>query len=120
MEDVMLATPRPKAHRHKPRLPYVLGACLEVLGLSAAPAVGATPAAPAPGAAPAAPVGCAGQAFSQPFASLSDSNYYTLVQGGEFNGAGEGWELYNGAAIVPAARQSGAIGGVLDLRSGAV
>ena len=28
---------------------------------------------------------CEGQSFSQPFASLEDSNYYTLVEGGEFN-----------------------------------
>lgn len=108
----MLASSRPKAFRHKPRLPCLVVAWLAVSGLSAAPALGANP--------PAAPIGCEGQAFSQPFANQSDSNYYTLVQGGEFNGAGEGWELYNGAAIVRASRPSRAMGGVLDLRSGAV
>ena len=29
---------------------------------------------------------CPGQTFAQPFEALKDSNYYTLVEGSEFNG----------------------------------
>ena len=137
----------PKAATPKRRLSYFVGVWFALLGLSAAPALGAKPpaAAPAPAAPPAAvpaaavppaaaspaaasapssssaaPAGCEGQAFSQPLAGQGDSNYYTLVQGGEFNSPSEGWELFNGAAIVQSARPSKAVGGVLDLRSGSV
>ena len=61
---------------------------------------------------------CPGQTFSQPFEALQDSNYYTLVEGSEFNSASEGWELKNGAQIVEATRPDGSTGGVLDLPSG--
>jgi hypothetical protein len=61
---------------------------------------------------------CPGQTFSQPFESLGDTNYYTLVEGSEFNQAGEGWELYGGAKIVETARPDGTRGGVLDMPSG--
>ncbi len=61
---------------------------------------------------------CPGQTFSQPFESLQDSNYYTLVEGSEFNSPSEGWELKNGAQVVEGARPDGSTGGVLDLPSG--
>ena len=48
------------------------------------------------------------------------ANYYTLVEGSEFDQAGEGWELYGGAKIVEANRPDGSSGGVLDMPSGAV
>jgi hypothetical protein len=62
---------------------------------------------------------CPGQAFAQPFEALKDSNYYTLVEGSQFNGPEEGWELQNGASIVGGTRPDGSEGGVLDLPSGA-
>ena len=62
---------------------------------------------------------CPGQTFSQPFAALQDTNYYTLVQGSSFDSPGEGWELHNGAAIVASTRPDGSSGGALDLPSGA-
>ena len=62
---------------------------------------------------------CPGQTFSQPFASSGDVNYYTLVEGSEFNSPSEGWELKNGAAIVEGTRPDGSSGGVLDLPRGA-
>ncbi|HEX3432841.1 MAG TPA: hypothetical protein VHT25_02140 [Solirubrobacteraceae bacterium] len=61
---------------------------------------------------------CPGQTFSQPFEALKDSNYYTLVEGSEFNGPEEGWELNNGAQIVEGTRPDGSTGGVLELPSG--
>jgi hypothetical protein len=61
---------------------------------------------------------CPGQAFAQPFEALKDSNYYTLVEGSEFNGPNEGWELKNGAEVVEGTRPDGSSGGVLDLPSG--
>ena len=63
---------------------------------------------------------CPGQAFSQPFEGFGDSNWYTLVQGSEFNGGAEGWELSGGAAVVDGVRPDGSTGGVLSLPSGAV
>lgn len=62
---------------------------------------------------------CAEQAFSQPFLSAKDSNYYTLVAGqnpDEFTG--EGWELSGGAQIVTDTLADGSTGQVLDLPSG--
>ncbi len=61
---------------------------------------------------------CSGQTFSQPFEAEQDSNYYTLVEGSEFNSGNEGWELKNGAQVLEATRPDGSTGGVLDLPSG--
>ncbi len=84
--------------------------CLASLCLPAVSAVAAV-----------APAECAGQVFSQPFTAFGDSNYYTLVRGGEFNSASEGWELSKGARIITTTRPYGSgAGGVLDLPSGAV
>jgi hypothetical protein len=62
---------------------------------------------------------CSDPAFSQPFLSAKDSNWYTLVPGqsaGSFNGAG--WTLSGGAKIVTTALADGSTTSVLDLPSG--
>jgi hypothetical protein len=93
--------------------------------VAAAPAVPSTPVAPAATIVKAATAKvsaelavCPGQTFSQPFEALKDSNYYTLVEGSEFNSPGEGWELNNGASIVEATRPNASAGNVLDLPAG--
>ncbi|HTZ87521.1 MAG TPA: hypothetical protein VMB05_12710 [Solirubrobacteraceae bacterium] len=63
---------------------------------------------------------CPGQTFAQPFESQNDENYYTLVEGSEFNGPEEGWDLKYGAEVVQATRPDGSEGGVLDLPTGAI
>lgn len=63
---------------------------------------------------------CPGQTFAQPFEEVGDSNYYTLVEGSQFNGPDEGWQLYGNARIVEATRPDGSRGGVLDLGPGGV
>ncbi|HEX8752247.1 MAG TPA: hypothetical protein VF731_02420 [Solirubrobacterales bacterium] len=63
---------------------------------------------------------CPGQVFSQPFAAFEDDNYYTLVDGSQFNAGPEGWLLWGGAEVVGATRPDGSSGGVLDLPGGAV
>jgi len=63
---------------------------------------------------------CPGQTFAQSFSALGDSNYYTLVEGSEYDGGGQGWELKDGAAIVEGTRPDGSSGSVLDLPSGAI
>jgi hypothetical protein len=63
---------------------------------------------------------CAAGAFSQPFLSFNDKNWYTLLGGQTeqgFNGAG--WELSGGASIVTTTLPNGSTGTVLDLPSGA-
>ncbi len=100
---------RPTAHTITRQLSVTAAICSAALGLSAASALAAS--------SPPAPATCAGQTFSQAFAAYGDTNEYTLVQGGNFNSASEGWELSKGAQIINAA---GPKGGVLDLPSGAV
>lgn len=63
---------------------------------------------------------CPGQTFAQPFEAFGDSNYYTLVEGSEFNGGSEGWELKNGASVADGIRPDGSSGGVLSLPAGAI
>lgn len=58
--------------------------------------------------------------FSQPFASLGDSNTYTLAPGqsvDSFNG--QGWTLTGGAKLVTTTLADGSVGTVLDLPAGA-
>jgi hypothetical protein len=102
---------RPTAAKITRKLICAAGLCLGLLGFSATSALAATSTEAAT---------CEGQSFSQPFSALKDSNYYTLVEGGEFNSASEGWELSNGAQIIEGIRPDGSTGGVLDLPSGAV
>jgi hypothetical protein len=62
---------------------------------------------------------CSTQAFSQPFLSAGDSNWYTLVPGqssGSFDGAG--WTLSAGARVVSTTLADGSTASVLDLPSG--
>jgi hypothetical protein len=86
----------------------VLCIALPLIGLAAAPAA----------ALAGEPTSCAGLSYSQPFAPFNDFNYYTLVPGGEFKSASEGWELSGGAKIVQTTRPDGTTGGVLDVPGG--
>ena len=110
---MLASSSRPTASRFNRGLGCAKVLCIALLGLSAAPALAA-------GSSPATPAGCEGQTFSQPFTAENDFNYYTLVPGGEFNGASEGWELWGSAGIVPASRPNKAQGGVLNMPSGSV
>jgi hypothetical protein len=57
--------------------------------------------------------------FSQPFASLGDSNLYTLAPGQSVDSfTGQGWTLTGGAKLVTTTLADGATGKVLDLPSG--
>jgi hypothetical protein len=106
----MFVSSRPTAFGFTKQLGCAAGICLLLVGLSTAPALAAT----------AAPTTCAGQIFSQPFAAFEDLRHYTLVPGGEFNKASEGWTLSGGAHVTTATRPDGSTGGALDLPSGAV
>jgi hypothetical protein len=102
-------------------------AALAPLPLAPAPSIATAPAtqaaetvvATAPAQVSAELAVCPGQTFSQPFTALKDANYYTLVEGSQFNGPEEGWELQNGARVVEGTRPDGSAGGVLDLPTGA-
>jgi hypothetical protein len=74
----------------------------------------------APAAISAALAVCPGQTFAQPFMGIGDSNYYTLVQGSEFNAPSEGWELLGSAKLVTGPRPDGSAGSALNLPSGSV
>lgn len=63
---------------------------------------------------------CPGESFSQPFAAMGDSNFYTEVQGSEFTSPAEGWQLLGGAHLITGPRPDGSTGSALDLPSGAV
>ena len=103
---------RPTAHTITRQLGLTAAICSAALGLSAASALAARISS--------APSACAGQTFSQAFAAFGDTNEYTLVQGGNFNSASEGWELSKRARIITTTGPDGSTGGVLDLPSGAV
>ncbi len=116
----MFPSSRPTASKLPFRLGSALGLVAFLLSISAAPAL-ARGAAKAPAekeTATAVSARCEGQTFSQPFAALGDSNYYTLAPGGEFNSSSEGWELSGGAQIVKTARPDGTSGGALNMPSG--
>jgi hypothetical protein len=58
--------------------------------------------------------------FTQPFASLGDSNSYTLAPGQSVNSFnGQGWSLTGGATLVRTTLANGSVGTVLDLPAGA-
>jgi hypothetical protein len=118
---------RPTAKKYG-RILSCLAVCLGMLGFSSASALAASKghsssghysAKPATAKENAALAVCPGQAFYQPFLAFSDSNYYTLADGSEFDEGAGGWELRNGAEIVDGSRPGGASGDVLDLPSGA-
>jgi hypothetical protein len=88
-----------------------------VLGVLAAVTM-AVPAQAATGSADTS--GCAEGAFSQPFLSLKDKNWYTLLDGQTEQGFnGVGWELSGGASVITTTLPNGSTGTVLDLPSGA-
>jgi hypothetical protein len=113
---------RPTAHSIKRKIACTAGVVAGLLGFAAVPALAVeadvAPVKLAPARLSAELAVCPGQTFSQPFEALKDSNYYTLVQGSEFNGPEEGWQLNNGASIVEGMRPDGSSGGVLDMPSG--
>jgi hypothetical protein len=62
---------------------------------------------------------CAMPSFSQPFLSLGDRNWYTLVPGetpGSFDGTG--WQLSGGASIITTTLADGSTTSILDMPSG--
>jgi hypothetical protein len=59
---------------------------------------------------------CAGQTESQPFAQFGDQNEYTLVPGGNFEGAVTPWSLSGGARIA-GGNESYNVGGADDSAS---
>lgn len=104
------------------RLPGALAAATVALLALAAPAMAETAPEPEENPAPAQVsrqlAVCPGQTFAQPFEEMGDSNYYTLVEGSQFNGPGEGWQLYGKAKILETSRPDGSRGGVLELGPG--
>jgi hypothetical protein len=113
---------RPTASKVTRKFSCSVALCLGILGFAAVPALAGDakvpPVKPAPPAVNAELAVCPGQTFSQPFEELKDSNYYTLVEGSEFNSSGEGWELTGGAQVVAATHPDGTSGSALDLPSG--
>ena len=87
---MLTTSSRPITGKLTSKLAIAAAACLALLALSSAPALAAST--------------CEGQTFSQPFEALGDYNYYTLVQGSQFNSSSEGWRLSDGAQIVEASR----------------
>jgi hypothetical protein len=110
---------RPTASKFTRKLSCTAAICLGLIGFSAVPALAKKgPATKEASAALNAELAvCPGQTFSQPFEALKDSNYYTLVEGSEFDEGAAGWELSGGAQIAAAA--DSASGSALDLPSGA-
>jgi hypothetical protein len=110
----MFASSRPTAQKRTRSLGIAALVCIASLGLSATSALAAS------GPSSSTLASCEGQTFAPVFATLSDANYYTLVPGGEFNSASEGWTLLGGARILEASRPNGSSGGVLELPGGSV
>ena len=115
---------RPTASKFTKKISLAVAASFAVLGLSAAPSMahGTDVKAPivkeATAAVNAVLAVCPGQTFAQPFEALGDANYYTLVEGSEFNSPSEGWELFGGAHVLNTTRPDGSTGAALDLPSG--
>jgi hypothetical protein len=82
-----------------------------IAGLLASPALAAT--------ATVDTSACSAPLLSQPFLSVGDSNWYTLVPGqSQDNFGGSGWVLSGGARIITSKLADGQTGSVLDLPSG--
>ena len=107
---------RPTASKFTKKISLAVAASFAVLGLSAAPSMahGTDVKAPivkeATAAVNAVLAVCPGQTFAQPFEALGDANYYTLVEGSEFNSPSEGWELFGGAHVLNTTRPDGSTG----------
>src|SRR5690349_24794668 len=110
---------RPTATQYGRRLCFLVALCLGLLGFTSASAAAApNPQPKTPKVKPASAkknaqlAVCPGQTFSRPFEAFGDSNYYTLVDGSEFEEGPEGWELANGAEVVEEELPDGSTGGV--------
>jgi hypothetical protein len=92
--------------------------CVGVAALGAAPAMADdTPAMPNA----VSTATCTNPLLSQPFASLGDTNDYTLVPGeSDNNFDGTGWRLFGGANIQSQTLADGSTGSVLDLPRGSI
>jgi hypothetical protein len=108
---------RPTAVKITQALTRAAGVSLIMLGLSSAPAMAEGQVTSSTSQVPGI---CPGQTFSQPFTSLGDYNYYTLVPGSAFNNPPEGWEFHGGASVVSSTLPGGENGAALDLPSGSV
>src|SRR4051812_21194774 len=108
---------RPTAGKITRRFSCTAILCAGLIGVSAAPGLasdgGSAVLSEASTAVSSAVAVCPGQTFSQPFTALGDSNYYTLVEGSEFNSSSEGWQLIGGAHVLSATRPDGSAGPVL-------
>jgi hypothetical protein len=112
---------RPTALKYIRNLGLVLALCVGLLALCSTSALAKNAGSKAPPAKVIEELAvCPGQTFLQPFEAFADSNYYTLVEGSEFNGGAAGWEMTNGAAVVGGTRPDGSTGEVLDLPAGAI
>jgi hypothetical protein len=88
-------------------------------GVLSAVLSGVIAASPAAAAAQSTNTPCSGAQFSEPFASLGDTNSYMLAPGQSVdNFAGTGWTLTGGARIVSTRLADGSTGHVLDLPPG--
>jgi hypothetical protein len=101
----------------KNKLASAFGIAAALLGFAVSPALAAGPGKQAPAKVDAELAVCPGQTFSQPFEAFKDNNYYTLVEGSEFDEGAQGWQLENGAQIVEDGPEGGS-GHALDLPSG--
>ncbi len=120
----MFPSSRPTASIIRRQLGWTAGAVIALLSLAVPAALAKKSSTVTPAESQAAtstaqsPAICEGQLFSQPFLSYGDSNFYTLVPGGEFNSASEGWTLSGGASVISTTRPDGSTGGALNLPSG--
>jgi hypothetical protein len=103
------------------RRSLALGGTVGVLfaGLAATPALADTSLIKTLINTPTSTSGCSEPQLSQPFVSVSDMNWYTLVPGETPDSfGGGGWSLTGGAHIVTTQLADGHTGSVLDLPSG--
>jgi hypothetical protein len=108
---------RPTASSITKKIAGAAGVAAAMMGFAVAPALAAHGEKLAPAKINAELAVCPGQTFSQPFEAVKDANYYTLVEGSEFDEGAAGWELSGGAQVVQAEDSSS--GAALDLPSGA-
>jgi len=90
--------------RIKPRVFASLSGALAALALSGLPGV------PALASAQAATATCPAATLTQAFAPWGDSNSYSLVPGGDFEGSGPEWALLGGTHRIPGSESYAATG----------